>query len=148
MRHLLLFLISISLPFSAAAQVYKWVDENGVTHFGTQPPTAEKETVKIRASGPGSSGSGTDSAIMRQARELDRLDAEKQRQRNYDSRASEIRAGYDSLPNYVCTGAKDRLEGAKEDWESEKRQGYSLSEQQYHEQRINRLERERDNYCR
>jgi hypothetical protein len=146
MRLILIILTALSLP--ATAEVYKWVDESGVTHFGSQPPTAEKETVKIRASGPGSSGSGTDSAIMRQARELDRLDAEKQRQRSYDNRASEIRAGYDNLPDYVCTGAKDRLEGAKEDWASEKRQGYSLSEQQYNEQRINRLERERDNYCR
>jgi hypothetical protein len=146
MRLILIILTALSLP--ATAEVYKWVDESGVTHFGSQPPTAEKETVKIRASGPGSSGSGTDSAIMRQARELDRLDAEKQRQRSYDDRANEIRAGYDNLPDYVCTGAKDRLEGAKEDWASEKRQGYSLSEQQYNEQRINRLERERDNYCR
>jgi hypothetical protein len=146
MRLILIILTALSFP--ATAEVYKWVDESGVTHFGSQPPTAEKETVKIRASGPGSSGSGTDSAIMRQARELDRLDAEKQRQRSYDDRANEIRAGYDNLPDYVCTGAKDRLEGAKEDWASEKRQGYSLSEQQYNEQRINRLERERDNYCR
>jgi hypothetical protein len=146
MRLILIILTALSFP--ATAEVYKWVDESGVTHFGSQPPTAEKETVKIRASGPGSSGSGTDSAIMRQARELDRLEAEKQRQRSYDDRANEIRAGYDNLPDYVCTGAKDRLEGAKEDWASEKRQGYSLSEQQYNEQRINRLERERDNYCR
>ena len=33
---------------SAFAEVYKWVDEDGVTHFGQKPPAAGKaETVNV-----------------------------------------------------------------------------------------------------
>jgi hypothetical protein len=37
-----LVLIVMCLPFVAQAQVYKWVDEKGVTHYGTTPPTNAK----------------------------------------------------------------------------------------------------------
>ncbi|MCD1631347.1 DUF4124 domain-containing protein [Marinobacter shengliensis] len=46
MRFLALLLISLS--FTAVAQVYTWTDENGVTHFGTQPPPGAREEVQIR----------------------------------------------------------------------------------------------------
>lgn len=46
--YLLIFALTLSMP--AQAQVYKWVDANGQTHFGNQPPTPEQpvEAVKIR----------------------------------------------------------------------------------------------------
>jgi hypothetical protein len=38
----------------AVAEVYKWVDENGVTHYGSKkPPVVEAEVIKVN------SGSGT-----------------------------------------------------------------------------------------
>ena len=43
MRFLALLLISLS--FHAVAQVYTWTDENGVTHFGTQPPAGQQQEV-------------------------------------------------------------------------------------------------------
>lgn len=46
MRLALLLLCTLSLP--ALAQVYKWTDENGVTHFGSQPPAGQQEEVRIR----------------------------------------------------------------------------------------------------
>ena len=35
---LILLTATIALPLVASAQVYKWVDENGKTHFSDQPP--------------------------------------------------------------------------------------------------------------
>ena len=36
---LILVTTTIALPIVASAQVYKWVDENGKTHFSDQPPS-------------------------------------------------------------------------------------------------------------
>ena len=41
---IVMFFFSIA---SVNAQIYKWVDEDGVTHFGQQPP-AQKDTTKIK----------------------------------------------------------------------------------------------------
>lgn len=35
-------LLAGALPGSPAAQIYKWVDDAGVTHYGEQPPGASK----------------------------------------------------------------------------------------------------------
>lgn len=44
--HLLCFLVVATVQFSpVTAQVYKWVDENGVVQFGDKPPVGRK--VKI-----------------------------------------------------------------------------------------------------
>ena len=48
MRPLLLLLAAV-LAFAASAQVYKWKDAEGRTHFGDRPPPdAKTEEVKIR----------------------------------------------------------------------------------------------------
>src|SRR5690554_7711092 len=72
MRFLALLLISLSFP--AVAQVYTWTDENGVTHFGTQPPPGQQESVDIRDSRPGSMGgpAGRNSDIVQRANQLER----------------------------------------------------------------------------
>jgi hypothetical protein len=45
------------LPCLAAAQVYKWVDANGVTHYGEQPPASVRSReIKLRDSGPKAAG--------------------------------------------------------------------------------------------
>jgi len=53
MRHMILT-GSLMLALSAtamASQVYKWVDDNGVTHFGAQPPQGQQSTT-INTSAP------------------------------------------------------------------------------------------------
>ncbi len=48
MRFALLLFCMLSLP--ALAQVYKWIDENGVTHFGSQPPAGQQEEIPMKKS--------------------------------------------------------------------------------------------------
>jgi hypothetical protein len=43
-RALLHFLAFMTIAASAPAQVYKWVDERGVTHYGERPPMGGKAT--------------------------------------------------------------------------------------------------------
>ena len=145
---LALFLICI-LSFPALAQVYTWKDENGTTHFGSQPPTAEKQEVIIRDAPPGRA-SAAESDIMRQSRELDRRQGQQleQAQSQYNSRIADIREDYDNRPDYVCTGSNNRIKEAQERWQSAKRQGYSIDDKRYHEQRIQSLKNSRDNLCR
>jgi hypothetical protein len=58
-RVLLGSLLLAALP--AAAQMYKWVDEKGVTHFSETPPPDGKGTkVDVKPSGPPASGEAPD----------------------------------------------------------------------------------------
>jgi hypothetical protein len=56
-------LLCCSLVGTSAAQVFKWVDEEGVTHYGERSPQGQKaqpvETKPITAPVPGSSPGGT-----------------------------------------------------------------------------------------
>lgn len=154
MRLILILLLAFSFPVSA--QVYKWTDENGVTHFGSQPPPGQNESVD--ATNPPPSGSRPEAApesdIIRQARKLEQQKmreaqerAEKRLQRTR-SRISELESEANERPSYVCQGIKDRLELLNEDMEELKRQGYSISEKNRLDRRIKREEMHRDNLCR
>lgn len=54
MRHMILTgTLMLALSTSAmASQVYKWVDEKGVTHFGAQPPQGQEATTINTAAPP------------------------------------------------------------------------------------------------
>jgi 3-oxoacyl-ACP reductase-like protein len=39
-------------PLSMAAQIYTWVDTQGVTHFDAQPPPGQQATVVVTPSSP------------------------------------------------------------------------------------------------
>lgn len=48
MLRVLIMLFILAIPFAAAAEVYKWVDENGVVHYSeTPPPDRTTETVEV-----------------------------------------------------------------------------------------------------
>ena len=145
MRLILVLLISLSFP--AGAQVYKWTDTEGNTHFGAQPPPGNQQQI---ASG-GSSGNAVESDIIRQARELEhrkQAEALSRSRQKYRQQVGSINERPDSRPDYICTGAEDRLESARERWEQQKLQGWTISEKRYHEQRIKDAERHRANICR
>ncbi len=63
----------------AVSGVYRWVDENGKTHYGDRPPVAEQaeEIKQKQASPPDSSPSQNDSAETRQ-RLLERYQQERE----------------------------------------------------------------------
>lgn len=151
MRLLIPLLLILSFP--ASGQVYKWTDENGNVHFGSQPPPGQNQEVKIRDS---QSGSATDnkqveSDIIRQSRELERRkesEAVRDAGQRYSERLSEVREDYANRPGYICQGAENRLQSARERWENQKKQGYSISDERYYEQLIRDRERHRDNVCR
>lgn len=54
MPYLGLVLVSaLFVPLTAGAQVYKWVDANGVTHYGERPPEkAKSKEVRLREATP------------------------------------------------------------------------------------------------
>lgn len=145
-----LFLI---LAFPVSGQVYKWTDENGVTHFGNQPPPGQKEEVRIRASQPGSMSaeSTAESDIIRQTQELKRRKAEesvREAEQRYRERVAEIGDDIEERPDYICQGAENRLKSARDRWGDKKRQGYSIADERYYEQLIKDRQRHRDNVCR
>jgi len=56
-RALLHFWVLVAVATPAFAQVYKWVDERGVTHYGERPPQGRKASEvphKLGTPGPGS----------------------------------------------------------------------------------------------
>jgi uncharacterized protein DUF4124 len=56
-RALLHFLILVAAAAPACAQVFKWVDERGVTHYGERPPRGAKASEvpnKLASPAPGS----------------------------------------------------------------------------------------------
>tara|TARA_Y100001001_G_scaffold151319_1_gene162808 strand:- start:6616 stop:7071 length:456 start_codon:yes stop_codon:yes gene_type:complete len=151
MRLLIPLLLILSFPVSG--QVYKWTDENGNVHFGSQPPPGQNQEVKIRDGQPGSATNDkqVESDIIRQSRELERRkasEAVRDAGQRYSERLSEVREGYANGPDYICQGAENRLQSARERWENQKKQGYSISDERYYEQLIRDRERHRDNVCR
>jgi hypothetical protein len=89
-----------------------------------------------------------ESDILRQERKLQLRKAQEasdNRARRYSQQASDLR---DESPDYICQGAENRLQRAQERWQSLKRQGYTISEEQRYVQRIRDAERHRDNICR
>lgn len=43
-----LILPLVFVPLIATAEVYKWVDEHGHTHYGEKPPVADAQKIQIR----------------------------------------------------------------------------------------------------
>src|SRR5882762_6705583 len=55
------FLIFLAVAVPAFAQVYKWVDERGVTHYGERPPQGSKASeVPNRLASPAPGGAGAE----------------------------------------------------------------------------------------
>ena len=62
-RALLHFLFFVGAALPAFAQVYKWVDERGVTHYGERPPQGSKASeVPNRLASPAPGGAGAEAS--------------------------------------------------------------------------------------
>ncbi len=67
--------IALAPALSSGASVYKWTDDEGVTHFGDRQPTGrEAESVKIR--------SGTSTKVGQSSSPQDKVDAINKREQS------------------------------------------------------------------
>ncbi|MEH6450748.1 MAG: DUF4124 domain-containing protein [Oleispira sp.] len=65
---LLSLIFSSLLSTSHAAQIYRWVDDNGQPHYSENPPREiEAETLNIRATGTGSASTPSTSSASKSA---------------------------------------------------------------------------------
>ncbi|MCM8596977.1 DUF4124 domain-containing protein [Accumulibacter sp.] len=55
-KRLLTLLLLLVVGDSSAASIYRWVDENGVTHFSETPPVTRKAEAIDSAASPSTSG--------------------------------------------------------------------------------------------
>lgn len=145
----LILMLLTALSFSASAQVYKWTDANGVTHFGSQPPPGQQEEVDVKpASGSTSDSGAVESDIVRQARELERRKAEeaaKRAERRYNEAASTNQES--DVESTSCRRAKIVLQGYQRELRTLLKRGYKQSERQDAEDRVARWENEVAYYC-
>lgn len=110
MRRLVyLNLILVLLPALTAAEVYRWVDENGNVHFGDRaPPARQAEQVPIEAPPP-----ENDPEVRKRLEEIDRLNAinKEDRQRAKEKAAKEELER--KRREQQCAIARNRLERSR-----------------------------------
>jgi len=103
MNRILLLLTCLSLSSNVPAEIYKWVDDQGRTHYGDKP-VDEADSLQVDVSKKGHMESSVDRAEKRQrllnAMQEDRLkkqqEADKQREQQQQAQRQ-------------CTLARDRL---------------------------------------
>ncbi|MBN7770483.1 DUF4124 domain-containing protein [Marinobacter daepoensis] len=106
-RKILLLTVLMAAPgLATSASVYKWTDEQGITHFGDRQPTGQAvEQVNVRSGTSQSSASGRQSA-QEQLGELEEQQAAQQ-QRQAESAAEEARR---KQREANCATARSNLE--------------------------------------
>lgn len=116
MNRIILFLACLYLSSNASAEIYKWVDDQGRTHYGDKPAD-EADSMEVDVSKKGHMDSDTDRAEKRQrllnAMQEDRLrkqqEADKQReQQQYAQRQCTL--ARDRLKQYESVGYLYRLD--------------------------------------
>ena len=98
-----LWLMLVSVP--AHAQVYKWVDEKGVTHYGERAPQGRKtQEVRDRLANPAGSGSAGAAQPSWQDQE-----AEFRGRRIESEQAEAKKQAQDTKQRKACIQARDEL---------------------------------------
>lgn len=142
MRLILILITVISFP--AFAQVYKWTDESGNVHFGSQPPPGQQEQLTIRESSPGSMGadSRVQPDVVRRANELER-------KRKQERRAAQLNASIEEDPedSWSCQYSKEQAEEYEILLRELGRRGYRQSEKNRLESYLRAAEREVERDC-
>lgn len=103
MRHMILTgTLMLALSTTAmASQIYKWVDDKGVTHFGAQPPQGqESTTINTAAPPPRSTSSAPPPSVEEQ------LDPE---QAAIDKKVKEDVAKQEAERKQYCENARTNL---------------------------------------
>ncbi len=106
-----LLILLLSLGQGAAADVYRWVDENGRVHFGDRPPAneaAETTTVETQdtpPSSPGTAPGSSDRGVTRQ-----RLLDQYQKEREAKQEATQKKREEEQRREQLCVQARTELE--------------------------------------
>lgn len=135
----ILFTLLLLLASTAYGQVYKWTDENGNVHFGTQPPPGQQEEVEIRESKTGTM------VTDRQRKMLDQIDEERAGHKADVDYAPTSRQS--SSESQSCRRAKIVLQRYESELDLLLRRGYQQSERRDAEERVTRWESEVAYYC-
>ncbi|WP_227539267.1 DUF4124 domain-containing protein [Marinobacter sp. Arc7-DN-1] len=89
MKALVVLMFLCSIPLSANAGVYKWVDANGQTHFGDRPPAqATSSEVAVNAA-PANADTGARERHQKMTEFLEQQQAERKARRAADAKAKE-----------------------------------------------------------
>jgi hypothetical protein len=110
MKYFLACVMVLALDMPALAQVYKWVDANGVTHYSERPQEKSKaKELNLRDASPRQTGNGATSPSLSD-RELDfrkrqatRAQEETQTTQEKAQRESKCRAARASLTDLKAT---------------------------------------------
>lgn len=135
----ILFTLLLILASTAYGQVYKWTDENGNVHFGTQPPPGQQEEVEIRESKTGTM------VTDRQRKMLEQIDEERAGHKADVDYAPTSRQS--SSESQSCRRAKIVLQRYESELDLLLRRGYQQSERRDAEDRVTRWESEVAYYC-
>ena len=107
MTRTLVLIVLLVASGTAAAQIYRWTDEQGRVHYGSQPPPGQKaDSVKQQG------GDATPQDMQRRQREAsdradrDRQELERHNQcQEFESRLRQVQSGGD--PGYYGRPATD-----------------------------------------
>jgi hypothetical protein len=81
MARTLVLIVLLAASASAAAQIYRWTDEQGRVHYGSQPPPGQKaDSVKQ----PQSGGTTSQDVQSRQREAADRAERDRQELERYN----------------------------------------------------------------
>jgi hypothetical protein len=135
-----------ALLIPASAQVYKWVDENGRTHYGERPPqNAKAREVEQRLASPGPAA-GTANPSNWKEKDLEfrgrRIQAEQAETKQKQQEAAEIQA---------CNQARDslsRMKSARRMYRLDEKGGRVYRDNEESQATIAQMEQRIGQYCR
>jgi len=135
------------LQTPATAEIYKWTDDNGKTHYSQVPPPGKIETEEIKGAPP--PADDPDKITEQLQNEVDAMDETVTRQEGEASEKSlrkEINAAYEKN----CTTSKNNLaklqEGGKRRYKTADGQVMHFSEEE-RQKRINEAKDQIDEFC-
>lgn len=114
-KYILLFLVLLLVVVTLGAAVYKWVDEQGVTHYSETPPPSERKAKKIEVKPPspasGAEGGGGEGKSWQQKeQEFQKRQAEREEARRQQEAADTAARREAKIKEERCAIAKHNLE--------------------------------------
>lgn len=151
-KKILLTIALVSIPLviplrSTAAGLYKWVDEQGITHYSQQPPATGKfQAIKPPPPPPENAGQEAIERLKAQRQELDerraaRQEAARERQEELESNEAREEACRQARENLAQLEAHNRIALRNADG------SYTYLDEEQRQQRIAEMRERVSNYC-